>query len=142
LILSEITDEKIGVKNMKIIKDQISWNKLSNEETEVIVNKGTEQVFKGKYTTLNDDGIYLCKRCNLPLFKSQEKFDSGCGWPSFDSCFSGAVKEVSDADGRRTEIICANCEAHLGHVFRGEGYTEKNTRHCVNSISINFIGKD
>lgn len=112
--------------------------KLTPEEEEVIVNKGTEPPFSGKYYSFSEDGDYLCKRCGTKLFSSQTKFDAGCGWPSFGEALPGAVKETPDVDGRRTEITCANCGAHLGHVFRGEKMTPKNTRHCVNSISLNF----
>lgn len=115
------------------------FNPLTPEETRVLVNKGTERPFTGMYYDFYEKGTYICKRCDAPLYHSTTKFDSGCGWPSFDDEVKGAVKRVPDADGRRTEIVCANCDAHLGHVFTGEGFTAKNTRHCVNSVSLNFI---
>ncbi len=125
-------------KGMNNKDKQSNWNKLTPEEERVIVNKGTEAPFTGKYYDYHEDGTYTCKRCGAPLFKSDDKFDSGCGWPSFDDAIPGAVKEIPDADGVRTEIVCAACGAHLGHVFRGERLTGKNTRFCVNSVSMNF----
>ena len=119
----------------------MAYNKLTEEETRVIVNKGTERSFTGKFNKHDEDGMYTCRQCNIALFPSDTKFDSGSGWPSFDDSVEGAVKEVPDADGRRVEIVCANCDAHLGHVFKGERQTEKSVRHCVNSVSLDFVAK-
>jgi len=118
---------------------ETKYNPLTPEEERIILRKGTEIPFTGKYNDHKEKGLYLCKRCNAPLYKSQDKFNSHCGWPSFDDEIEGAVKRVLDKDGRRVEIVCANCGAHLGHVFEGEYLTPKNTRHCVNSVSMNFI---
>ncbi len=114
-------------------------NALTPEEEDVIAHKGTEIAFSGEYDDFFKDGTFICRRCNAPLFTSKSKFDAGCGWPSFDENYPGAVKRIPDEDGERTEIQCANCSAHLGHVFEGEQLTEKNTRHCVNSLSIRFV---
>jgi len=119
--------------------EKMEWNKLTKEEEDVIVRKGTEYPGTGKLLNNKEKGTYVCKRCNAPLYRSESKFESECGWPSFDDEIKGAVLRIPDADGSRTEIVCANCKAHLGHVFFGEGFTTKNTRNCVNSISMNFV---
>ena len=124
----------------KLKKDtEMKFNELNAFEKYVIEEKGTERPFTGIYYKHEEKGTYLCKKCNAPLYCSENKFDAHCGWPSFDDEIKGAVKRTVDADGRRTEITCSKCGAHLGHVFMGEGFTSKNTRHCVNSVSLNFL---
>jgi len=118
------------------------YNRLSTQEKYVIQNKGTERAFTGKYTDTKTEGTYVCRQCNLPLYRSTDKFNSNCGWPSFDDEIAGSVTRVLDADGYRVEILCANCGGHLGHVFEGERFTAKNTRHCVNSVSMKLFGKN
>jgi len=115
-----------------------AWRKLTRSEEAVIVRKGTERPFSGEYERQFEPGTYSCKRCGTPLFRSEDKFDARCGWPSFDQEIPGAVDRLLDRDGERTEIQCHACGAHLGHVFEGEGFTPRNARHCVNSISLVF----
>ena len=116
--------------------------KLSPQEHRILIEKGTEPPFSGIYCDHSSTGIYVCKQCDAPLFSSDNKFHSHCGWPSFDDEIKGSVTRILDADGRRTEIVCNNCQGHLGHVFLGEQMTDKNTRHCVNTSSILFVPKD
>lgn len=114
-------------------------NSLTDQEKAVIENKGTEAPFTGEYDNFYKPGTFICRRCNNQLYSSKAKFDAGCGWPAFDDCFPNSVIETTDADAYRIEIQCAQCKAHLGHIFKGENLTSKNTRHCVNSLSIKFI---
>ena len=119
----------------------MDYNKLTPEQERVIVHKATEAPFTGEYDNFYEEGTFICRRCNAPLFSSKSKFNAGCGWPSFDESFPTAIERVPDPDGIRTEIQCSNCGGHLGHEFVGEGLTNKNTRECVNSLSIRFISK-
>lgn len=142
----EATDENIkDVSEMteaEVQSYQPKYNRLSTDEKYVIQKKGTEPAFRGKYTDTKAEGSYICRQCNQPLYRSNDKFNSKCGWPSFDDELTGAVTRVLDADGYRIEIVCSNCGGHLGHVFEGEQFTAKNTRHCVNSISMKLVLKN
>lgn len=137
---AETTPETVTAPKAATTEEpNLVFNELTPEEERVIVHKGTERPFTGKYDKFNEKGTYICRRCNAELYRSESKFDGHCGWPAFDDEIPGAVKQTPDADGMRVEITCAKCGGHLGHVFKGEGFTEKNTRHCVNSISMSFI---
>jgi len=119
--------------------NQKKFNDLTQEERSIIIDKQTEPPFSGEYDSFFEPGTYVCRRCDSPLYKADSKFHSGCGWPSFDQEIKDAVKKIPDSDGKRVEIVCNNCGGHLGHIFTGENFTEKNTRHCVNSISLKFV---
>jgi peptide methionine sulfoxide reductase msrA/msrB len=126
-------------QNADVKQKTMKYKTLTPEEERVIVHKGTEAPYTGKYEKFSETGTYVCKRCGAPLYRSTDKFDAHCGWPAFDDEIPGAVKRIPDTDGMRTEIECAACGAHLGHVFLGEGFTSRDTRHCVNSISLDFV---
>lgn len=133
------SQKDIKINNTKpLTVNKENYRELNDEEKRVILFKGTEFAGSGEYNSFKDTGVFNCKQCNSPLFNSSDKFNSGCGWPSFDDAIENNVREVKDADGRRTEIVCNTCNGHLGHVFKGERFTEKNTRHCVNSVSLMF----
>jgi len=137
-------DKPTNSEDARPVVEQVKEEKptlktLTPDEERVMVGRGTEPPFTGKYVSHHEDGTYRCKRCGAALFSSTAKFDSGTGWPSFDEALPGAVREIRDPDGERVEIVCAQCGAHLGHVFQGEGFTPKETRHCVNSVSLEFV---
>ncbi len=135
-------DQVPMVSKSTSLKQSSKFNALNKQEEYVILHKGTERAWTGEYTDWKQKGTFICRRCNAPLYKTDSKFDSHCGWPSFDDQIGDSVERHVDADGVRIEITCKNCGGHLGHVFEGEGFTAKDTRHCVNSISIKFIAEE
>jgi peptide-methionine (R)-S-oxide reductase len=139
LLITACNAQESGDIKSDTMENKTQYNPLTDQEKRVILNKGTDYPYTGEYTDLFENGLYICRQCNNPLYKSEDKFHSNCGWPSFDDEIKGAVKRVPDADGRRVEIVCNNCQGHLGHVFLGEGFTDKETRHCVNTTSLVFI---
>ena len=142
MVKKENRIDEEGKNKKETPQEKIKLNKLTVEEERVIRYKGTEAPFSGGYEHNTKEGTYICRQCNAPLYRSDDKFDAHCGWPSFDQEIKGAVKRVPDKDGMRIEIVCAKCGAHLGHVFEGERFTQKNVRHCVNSISMKFVPKE
>lgn len=136
--LPPVTGEALAAAKETVMQKNYPMPPLSGLEADVLLRKATEAPYTGEYLNNHAAGTYICRQCGMPLYHSDDKFESGCGWPSFDKEVAGAVRRVPDADGRRVEIICANCGGHLGHVFEGEGFTERNTRHCVNSLSMKF----
>lgn len=139
LLLGIFTLHSCNAQTPSTNNEMKKYNSLTDAEKNVILQKGTDRAFTGEYTDNFDNGLYICRQCNNPLYKSEDKFHSNCGWPSFDDELEGSVKRIQDADGRRVEIICNNCNGHLGHVFLNEGFTDKQTRHCVNTSSLQFI---
>lgn len=140
MLLGSCQAQNVPTKNATNSVDTTKmYNPLTPEQEKVIVNKATDRAFTGDYYDKTDKGLYICRQCNNPLYSSEDKFESHCGWPSFDTEIKGSVKRVPDIDGSRVEIICNNCNGHLGHVFVGEGFTDKDTRHCVNTSSLVFF---